>query len=290
MGKNLIAAMFKNVKKQDNNLFAFMGGAAESKAIDQEEDRHEGKSIAIVTFKSSTTKDAITKYNTMNLVDKIRYYLRCCPSKNKLILQDSTTNKPYRGIIISRAPEPEDILWENLTYTDCSKFLRSLATYFVTILLLSVSLGIIYFLSLQQKKNSSNFYLNILISLTISVINFIIGFAIRTVTVLEKNYTATGYQASLAVKSILAQVINSIAVPIVANYLIEDKNLFETNGLATEVIYISILGSFLPPLLKIFDPYYFFLRLKSKFYRESIKNQLLMKQQQFNDTQEYMEF
>ena len=67
-GKNLIAAMFKNVKKHQNNLFAFMGGANESKAVAQEEDQHEGKSIAIVTFKSSTTKDAITKYNTMNLV------------------------------------------------------------------------------------------------------------------------------------------------------------------------------------------------------------------------------
>ena len=49
MGKNLIATMFKNVKKQDKNLFAFMGGAAESKAVAEEEDRHEGKSIAIVT-------------------------------------------------------------------------------------------------------------------------------------------------------------------------------------------------------------------------------------------------
>ena len=95
-----------------------------------------------------------------------------------------------------------------------------MGTYFLTLCLLAGSFGCVYLLSLQQLKNRSNFYLAILISLSISIINSLIGFLIRFSTKYEKHYTETSYQTSLGVKSIFAQVLNTIVVPIVANYLI----------------------------------------------------------------------
>ena len=226
----------------------------------------------------------------MSLIEKIRHWMSCCPSRQNLVLTDASHSEAYEDVIISNAPEPEDILWENLGVREGQKLIRSLGTYFVTVCLLGISLGIVYLLSIEQLKNSGNFTLSILISLTISILNSLMGFLIRFLTYFERHYTATGYQTSLAVKTILAQVINSIVVPLIANYFIEWRNLYQPNGLATDVFYISIINSFLPPLLKIIHPSYCLLRLQSHYFRGSLKSQLLMSQQQLNTTQELMEF
>lgn len=73
----------------------------------------------------------------------------------------------------------------------------------------------------------------------------------------ERDYTMTNYQTSLAIKSILAQLANSILIPIMANYFIK-KNLYEENGLIMDVFILSITNSFVAPLIKIFDPYYLY--------------------------------
>ena len=43
---------------------------------------------------------------------------------------------------------------------------------------------------------------------------------IRSLTILECDYTQTQYQTSLAIKSIVAQLINSIMIPIIVNEII----------------------------------------------------------------------
>lgn len=120
--------------------------------------------------------------------------------------------------------------------------------------------------------------LNFVVSFIISAINFAIGFLIRFVTVFEKDFTETGYQTSLAIKSIWAQLLNSIVVPIIVNYIIEKKNVFGLNGLSTDIIYLSITNSFLPPLTKLIDPYYRYIKVRAFYYRSSLKERLLMKQ------------
>jgi hypothetical protein len=73
-----------------------------------------------------------------------------------------------------RAPEPEDIVWENIGIPDCSIVLRKLLTYFVTVVLLGASFGIAYGLTMLQ-LTYSNAVLSIGISLSITVINIVIG-------------------------------------------------------------------------------------------------------------------
>jgi hypothetical protein len=46
---------------------------------------------------------------------------------------------------------------------------------------------------------------------------------IRALTVLEKDYTDTKHQASLGFKSVFAQLINSILVPMVVSYFIKQQ-------------------------------------------------------------------
>lgn len=184
----------------------------------------------------------------------------------------------YEGISIWKAPEPEDIKWENLSFSACEKVVRKSVTYLITLMLLSVSFVLVYLLSSYEANNSSNTMLNFVVSFIISAINFAIGFLIRFVTVFEKDFTETGYQTSLAIKSIWAQLLNSIVVPIIVNYIIEKKNVFGLNGLSTDIIYLSITNSFLPPLTKLIDPYYRYIKVRAFYYRSSLKERLLMKQ------------
>lgn len=86
-----------------------------------------------------------------------------------------TLNIP--GIKIEPAPEPEDIVWENVGVPLKINILRSLMTYFATFLILAFSCAGLYVLSLFQ-SNTDQWYVSIFISIFISVINFLL---IRTI-------------------------------------------------------------------------------------------------------------
>ena len=60
------------------------------------------------------------------------------------------------------------------------------------------------------------------------------------------------YQRSLAVKSVFAQLIYTIMVPIFVNYYIK-SNLYDKNGLADDNYNIALTNSYLNPLFKFFD-------------------------------------
>lgn len=83
---------------------------------------------------------------------------------------------------------------------------------------------------------------------------------IRLLTLYEKDYTETYHQTSLATKAVFALLINSIAVPILVNYLLEDGNIFGVEGLAEDIFMLGITNSLLQPVLKIFDGYYYYTR------------------------------
>ena len=57
----------------------------------------------------------------------------------------------------------------------CEKIMRKCGIYLVTIVLLSISFGVVYGLSLAQVENSENLALSLVISLFIGVINLLIG-------------------------------------------------------------------------------------------------------------------
>ena len=83
---------------------------------------------------------------------------------------------------ISKAPEPEDVIWGNIGLTDCSIYGRKAFTYLFTIALLGVSFAIVYGLSVRQNEltkvdqtDDASRYLSIVISVVIALINVILG-------------------------------------------------------------------------------------------------------------------
>ncbi len=71
-------------------------------------------------------------------------------------------------------------------------------------------------------------------------------------TVFEKDYTETERQASLAIKSILAQMVNSIIIPVITAYYIKG-NLYRTSGLVDNIFMLGISTIILPPVLVFVD-------------------------------------
>ncbi len=81
-------------------------------------------------------------------------------------------------------------------------------------------------------------------------------------SIFERDYTTIKYQTSLALKSVLASLVNSILIPIVANKFIKN-NLYEKNGLADDIFMLGLTNAFVTPILKYIDGGYFF----SKFMK-----------------------
>lgn len=165
----------------------------------------------------------------------------------------------------------------NLGVSDFTIYTRKLITYLVTLILLGISFAAVYGLSVaqfnSQQASASNAeagtdYLSILISIVISLINVILGQVIRRLSIFERDYTETYHQTSLAIKSVTAQLINSIFVPIMSNYFIKNNNLYGNNGLADEIFLLGITTAFISPGLKVVEPSYYIFRILAWWYKK----------------------
>lgn len=78
---------------------------------------------------------------------------------------------------------------------------------------------------------------------------------IRRLTIYEKDYTETYRQASLLIKSVVAQMINTILIPIITAYYVKNKNFYYQNGLVDNIFMLSITTIIVPPILLIINPY-----------------------------------
>ena len=85
-------------------------------------------------------------------------------------------------------------------------------------------------------------------------------------TVLEKVYSMNNYQISIAFKSVFVQLINSIAVPIIVSWYLKNGNIFDRSGLCEDIFVLGLASSFVPPIVKLVDPWNLFLILRFKFY------------------------
>ena len=84
---------------------------------------------------------------------------------------------------------------------------------------------------------------------------------IKFLTLFERDYTNTYNQASLAVKSIFAQMINSILIPvIVARYI--KKDIYGASGLVDNIFMMSFSTALVAPFVVLFDPVNFLQKFK----------------------------
>ncbi len=109
------------------------------------------------------------------------WLLGCC-WEDMLVFKSSLTIR-QRNIHTKRAPEPSDVLWENAGVSRLRVLRNELLSYAMLVLLLGLSFGIIYGLSVAQAQiGSGNFLLSVLISLIITAINVALKALVRYFT------------------------------------------------------------------------------------------------------------
>ena len=97
-------------------------------------------------------------------------------------------------------------------------------------------------------------------------------------TLLERGYSMNNYQISIAIKSVVVQLINSIAVPISVNYYLKDSNIFGPSGLCEDIFILALATSFMPAIIKLIDPYNILLIIRFKYYSDERTHWIIQKE------------
>ena len=173
----------------------------------------------------------------------------CCIDKNK---KDIFWLR--RKIRFERAPEPEDIIYENLEYTNSlSRIVRIFFVYFFAIILIFICFIIVTSLNYLQKyadeKNNFHIVVAYIISLFISCciagINLLFEKILDYLTTKEKNLTTTNFFLSKSIKLTLFSFMNQGIIPLISEIYIE------TNGyeyLIINMLMIFLINSILIPI------------------------------------------
>ncbi|MCQ2816322.1 MAG: anoctamin [archaeon] len=183
----------------------------------------------IATFELEKEKETYLSYFPNSFLERIfsnmcsKVCLTCCDC---LLSDDSRRKYSQRSKISAmEAPEPEDIVWENLEYRFMSKFWRSCLAYFICILLIGISFVCVIFLNKVQsdseKDGEDNYILKYGLSLAITAVSSGINVAVSKVFVFfsdfEKHWTHTDYFLSLSIKLTIFTFINSAIIPFISN-------------------------------------------------------------------------
>lgn len=168
-----------------------------------------------------------------------------------------------------RAPEPSDIIWENIGASFWKKWLLRAITTLVTLIVLGICLGMIYGCTIYRKSIndsykatdnqsftdlSKNRMASILPALGVIAINFVLARLIRKFTSYEKMTTFTRFHTLVAVKLTIAQCVNTALLAILVSRDWEDW--FLLFGLVVDMTYIFISNTVVGALVSVISPSY----------------------------------
>ncbi|CAD8076135.1 unnamed protein product [Paramecium primaurelia] len=235
--------------------------------------------IAFITFQ--------TKKQLQNLLEqtKLSYW-----EAFMIALKSIIKKKDRRGfyfkhnyIQISRAPEPDDVFWENCGTDENTQLKRRILSWFVIVFLLGLSLGTLYGLNVFQNHfllNSDNkqFLMKTMASLSksliITIVDGLIYYFITLLANQERHVTKTQQDTSVAEKLSYVQFINSCLLVIIINvigtyyeYSKQDAKLFnfavqQQGGIVDDILYVSGANALLVPLSAYFNIFYIIKKFK----------------------------
>ena len=211
--------------------------------------------FAIICLDSIKEQEQFLENNSNSL---LLYYIklfeytfcRCCMNKNK---KENYLFK--RNIGFHRAPEPEDILFENLEYANSIyRLVRIIFVYLVSIILIIICFLIVTCLNYLQKciDEKKNYHIiksniiSLLISCCILIINSIFEKILDLLTEIEKQSTSTNYFLSKSIKLTLFSFMNSGIVPLISELFNKTDNY---GILINNIFFILLVNAILTPIL-----------------------------------------
>ncbi|CAD8068986.1 unnamed protein product [Paramecium sonneborni] len=237
--------------------------------------------VVFITFNTSQEAQECRKYHNQTKIQLLFHQLYYCfKRKQQLIKFKGKT--PY----VVRAPEPGDIMWENLGEKPWKQISNQTWTNLATFLILGICFGAILGISIGQnqlnKSETKNTYksvallitiLGLIASLIISLLNIIMAFTIKKLVFYERPYTQTDFNISYANKLGISQFINTAIIPLLVNLALQDEellvSLWKNGGFNSDIILILIMNAIFPWVINLFDPFYIWkliqrIRIKSQ--------------------------
>eukprot|EP00826_Nyctotherus_ovalis_P041054 TRINITY_DN4095_c0_g1_i9.p1 TRINITY_DN4095_c0_g1~~TRINITY_DN4095_c0_g1_i9.p1 ORF type:complete len:874 (+),score=261.88 TRINITY_DN4095_c0_g1_i9:376-2997(+) len=205
--------------------------------------------ILFVTFTNTAANEIVEKYQ----VGMLRY-----------MFNKSDYSMRNQNVMILPAPEPEDVKWENLSYSFANRFVRIVINGFITLCLLGICLTANIFISKASKELTKEdkdthpwalIALNLAFSLITTCINSVLTMVIPILTRYEYLESQTSYYCSVAIKLSVALFLNSGIIPIIT-YVWD--TYFTYGGFVMTVWTNWLFICFLNPVLEVFDVWYIF--------------------------------
>ena len=185
----------------------------------------------------------------------INYYLCCCLINKKKMSKYLNTQR----MRVYLAPDPEDIIWENMEFTFFQRFYRMIGIYSLTILLILAAFQIVYYLNSLQEEIKDEDWAEILkytasfsISIVISLLNIFLEFIMQFFTQFEKQKSKTNYYLSYSIKLSIFTLTTSAFLPLLSSYFnIQLKGLEYNNNknLINNMLFLFLVNSFVTPII-----------------------------------------
>lgn len=163
---------------------------------------------------------------------------------------------------IRRSSDPNDIIWKHLGTPFREAFLRRFFTYLCTFFLLCLSFGGILGLKIAQYYlyNNSRIediglrFISILIASVIATINYLLSLTIKALTHAEKHQTETSYFQFLMIKTVIAQLVNTNLLVIIAHVVVYKPRIaiYARGALMTDAWFILLYQALIVPLIVSF--------------------------------------
>lgn len=245
---------------------------------------------AFVTFLKQTDARATIKNWKRSRVSIFCQWMCQCFSKQPVHFDGSY-------ITVAPAPEPSDIIWENLNVGSVYRLYRRVVS--MVLMLLTIAAGFVglsalkyYQRSLHQDTERSAWVISgfsFLLSIAIIIINKALFVLARLLTNSEKHQTWTNYYLSIFYKLVLLLTLNTTIMLILLNSwqhdIFNDKTAwFAPNGLISDVMNLTYTECLMDSLMYLLSPLWIKkLLLRWSLERRAEKEVLPYTQKQLNE-------
>ena len=221
----------------------------------------------------------------LKMIGTLRYFLCCCCIKK---IDNSYFVMKHLKINIEEAPHSQDIIFENLEFTQQSKVYRVVGINMISLLLIAIGFGIILgFRQLQvhvDKKDYNqiiHFIISICISIVTSIINIIFEELLDMLTKHEKQSSITNLYLSYSIKLTIFYFLVKAIIPLAVEKILGTSD-YEV--LITNMMTIFLMNSLVTPILWTIklSPIYWIKKIKIYLTKKNPSKYVNMSQKKLN--------
>ena len=178
-------------------------------------------------------------------------YCSCCSCDKE------SMNFYERKIRFERAPEPEDIIFENLEISFKTKLKNIICVSIVSLILCGIGLffnELIYLIQLrreeskgQNDKNNIIDIFSVIVTIVTTIIDLILEIVLEKIIKWEKSYTLTNFYATYSINLTFFWFLNSGLLPVVCDFILPSKEEHEV--LTSNMLTKFLFNSFVTPIM-----------------------------------------